>query len=164
VQERKPNDFAPFTVADLQAEFQPLIKALNGYVQRLRTQLEAQRRFTANAAHQLRTPLALLRTQASYALRSTSESERKEATQAILSTTRQLTRLTNQLLTLAKAEPRGETGRRETVDLAGVTREVLEEYGALAVERGIDLAFEIEPKTAVPLKADPGELRDLVLN
>jgi len=164
VQERKPNDFMPFTVADLQAEFQPLIKALNGYVQRLRTQLEAQRRFTANAAHQLRTPLTLLRTQASYALRSASESERREATQAILSTTRQLTRLTNQLLTLAKAEPRGEAGRREAVDLAGVTREVLEEYGPLAVDRGIDLAFEIEPQTSVPLKADPGELRDLVLN
>lgn len=164
VEERKPSDFRPFKVAPLQAEFEPLVKALNGYLQRLRTQLDAQQRFTANAAHQLRTPLTLLRTQASYALRSSGEADRSEATQGILATTKQLTRLTNQLLALARAEPRGESARRESIDLAQTTREILEEYGPLAVDRGIDLSYETEPERVVALHADPVEMSDLIVN
>ena len=122
VRERKPDDLRPFAVAELQAELDPLLRALNVYMLRLAAQLAAQRRFTANAAHQLRTPLALLRTQVSYALRSEGEGERSDALRAALSTTEQLTRLTNQLLSLAKAEPDGQPLRRELLDLASVTR------------------------------------------
>jgi two-component system sensor histidine kinase TctE len=166
VEDRKPNDFRPFSVAALQAELDPLVRALNDYMKRLRAQLDAQRRFTANAAHQLRTPLTLLRTQASFALRGADERERHEATEAILATTQQITRLTNQLLSLAKAEPSGQPPRRDPIDLVTATREILVELGALAVDRGIDLAFEVVPdddKTA-SVRADPTMVRDLIVN
>jgi two-component system sensor histidine kinase TctE len=165
VEVRKPDDFRPFSVAALQAELDPLVRALNDYMMRLAAQLDAQRRFTANAAHQLRTPLTLLRTQASFALRGADEKERYEAAEAILATTQQITRLTNQLLSLAKAEPHGQPPRRETIDLVTTTREILVEHGALAVDRGIDLAFEVEPdgETAI-VRADPTMLRDLIVN
>ena len=152
VRERKPNEYAPFAVAALQAELAPLVGALNGYMIRLQSQLDAQRRFTANAAHQLRTPLALLRTQATYALRTTSDAERSDATHAILATTHQIARLTNQLMSLAKAEPNGQALRRDRIDLVALTREILEEYGALAVDRGIDLAFDVSPSEPAVLR------------
>jgi two-component system, OmpR family, sensor histidine kinase TctE len=165
VEDRSPNDLRPFSVAALQAELDPLMRALNAYMTRLGAQLDAQRRFTANAAHQMRTPLTLLRTQASYALRGSNEGERQEAIRAIVATTRQITRLTNQLLSLAKAEPQGHTPQRDPLDLVAVTRDILVEHGSLAVERDIDLAFEVVPSGAVALvDADPALLRDLIVN
>jgi len=164
VRDREPDEYAPFAVAALQTELDPLVNALNGYMLRLQSQLDAQRRFTANAAHQLRTPLALLRTQTTYALRTTNESERTNATRAILATTLQITRLTNQLLSLAKAEPHGQPLRRDPVDLASITREILEEYGRLAVDRGVDLAFEVATNESALVDADLALLRDLIVN
>lgn len=164
VAERQPDEFRPFAAADVQTELRPLVTALNEYMDRLQRQLEAQRRFMANAAHQLRTPLTLLRTQASFALRSGSDSERREATRAMLATTRQMTRLTNQLLSLARVEPDGRTAHRETSDLTALTRAVLEEYGSVAVDRHIDLAFQVASPAPPPLVGDPSMLRDLVVN
>ena len=165
VEDRSPNDLRPFSVAALQAELDPLMRALNAYMLRLAAQLDAQRRFTANAAHQMRTPLTLLRTQASYALRGSNEGERQEAIRAIVATTRQITRLTNQLLSLAKAEPQGHPPQRDPLDLVAVTRDILVEHGALAVERNVDLAFEVAPSGAAALvDADPALLRDLIVN
>ncbi len=165
VEERSPSDLRPFTVGSLQVELDPLMRAVNAYMLRLGAQLDAQRRFTANAAHQLRTPLTLLRTQASYALRRGDEGERQEALQAIVATTRQITRLANQLLSLAKAEPHGQLPSSDAVSLVDVTRDILVEYGALAVEREIDLAFEVVGSRDTSLvRADLPMLRDLILN
>jgi two-component system sensor histidine kinase TctE len=164
VRDRKPDDFRAFSVPALQAELDPLVEALNGYQRRLQGQLEAQRRFTANAAHQLRTPLTLLRTQASYALRADGADDRTEATRAILATSKQLTRLTNQLLSLARAEPHGQLERREDVDLVATARAVLEDFGSLAVERGVDLAFDVGTGASAIFRADPAMVRDLIVN
>lgn len=166
VAERQPNDFRPFAAQAMQSELRPLVDALNGYMVRLRAQLEAQRRFTANAAHQLRTPLTLLRTQATYALRSASESDRHDATRAVLATMEQLTRLTNQLLSLARVEPDGHLVRRDPLDVALLARVVLEDFGQLAVDRHVDLAFDVALSHAdAPLTlADPAMLRDLIVN
>ncbi|MBV8750425.1 MAG: sensor histidine kinase [Candidatus Eremiobacteraeota bacterium] len=165
VETRAPDDFRPFSVAALQAELDPLVRALNEYMGRLRAQLDAQRRFTENAAHQLRTPLTLLRTQASFALRGADERERAEATRAIVATTQQITRLANQLLSLAKAEPHGQPPRRDAIDLVATTRDILVEHGRLAVDRQVDLAFEVAaPAPAATVRADPTMLRDLIVN
>ena len=163
VEARRLDEYRPFAVAALQAELRPFVTALNGYMLRLQHQVDAQRRFTANAAHQLRTPLTLLRTQASYALRG-SEGERLEAIRAILSTTSQLVRLTNQLLTLARSERHRETLRYEEVDLAATMREILEEHGPLAVDRQVDLSFDVEPGDAPVVRADSAALRDMMVN
>lgn len=160
----RPGEYRPFSVSTLQVELRPFVTALNDYMRRLQAQMEAQRRFTANAAHQLRTPLTLLRTQASYALDGANDAERFEALRAILATTTQIARLTNQLLTLAKAEPHGQTAHREAVDLTLTTRAILEEHGALAVARDLDLAFEVGPSESTTICADPPALRDLIVN
>ncbi|MDB5026768.1 MAG: integral rane sensor signal transduction histidine kinase [Candidatus Eremiobacteraeota bacterium] len=165
VADRQPNEFRPFSADEVQSELRPMVAALNEYMHRLLLQLEAQRRFTDNAAHQLRTPLTLLRTQASFALRSAVAEERQEATRAILATTRQITRLTNQLLSLARVEPDGHTAQRARVDLAELTRAVLEEHGSLAVDRHVDLGFDVAASAPhVFVEADPAMLRDLIVN
>jgi two-component system sensor histidine kinase TctE len=164
VEALRPGEYRPFSLSALQVELRPFVTALNDYMRRLQEQIEAQRRFTENAAHQLRTPLTLLRTQASYALGRGSDGERSEALRAILATTSQLARLTNQLLSLAKAEPHGQTAAREAVDLTRTTREILEEHGALAVSRELDLAFEVRGTEPAIVLADPAALRDLIVN
>ncbi|TIT39695.1 MAG: sensor histidine kinase, partial [Mesorhizobium sp.] len=101
----KRSELDPIEVAGAQSEIRPLVDALNAYMERVRAQMAAQRRFIANAAHQLRTPLALLSTQASYALRENAVDARKEALVALQASSARLARLAEQLLTLSRAEP-----------------------------------------------------------
>ncbi|TIN31629.1 MAG: HAMP domain-containing protein, partial [Mesorhizobium sp.] len=77
------SDLDPVEVPGAQSEIRPLIDALNAYMERVRAQMAAQRRFIANAAHQLRTPLALMSTQASYVLRESAADRREEALVAL---------------------------------------------------------------------------------
>ncbi|WP_192385690.1 sensor histidine kinase, partial [Mesorhizobium silamurunense] len=99
------SELDPVDVPGAQSEIRPLIDALNAYMARVRAQMAAQRRFIANAAHQLRTPLALMSTQASYALRESAADQRQEALVALQSSSGKLARLAEQLLTLSRAEP-----------------------------------------------------------
>jgi len=163
VVERRPDDLAPFAVESVQRELKPLVESLNQYMARLERGLAARRRFNANAAHQLRTPLAVLRAQAGYALGECTERERTEALRAIVSTASEMTRLTNQLLTLSRAEAAGRVLRGEPVDLAALVQRVLEELAGAALTREVDLGFEGdgEPVTAW---GDPVMLHELVVN
>jgi len=163
VLERRPDELTPFSGKALQAEIRPLVDALNQYIERLRRQSAAQRRFIANAAHQLRTPLTLLSTQATYASRATSGAEKDEALQAIHDNTQQMTRLANQLLTLSRVEPDGQALRLEPVDLVAVARRALESVVALALAREMDLGFETAADTAIVV-ADATTLQELIIN
>jgi two-component system sensor histidine kinase TctE len=162
VASRARHEFTPFAVASVQSEVQPLVAALNQYMERLQRQIAARRRFIANAAHQLRTPLALLRTQADFALRSPTPEEKDEALGAILAGTRQMARLTTQLLTLSRAEA-ATVPRRERVEIAALAARVLEEHAGLALARRIDLGFEEKGAGAV-VGGDPAMLRELLAN
>ena len=160
---RRPDDYRAFSASALQAELRPLVVSLNAHMDRLRKQMDAQRRFTANAAHQLRTPLALLRTQASYALRAP-DGERAEATRAIQATTNQLARMVNQLLSLARSERAREVTRFEPIDLVAITREILEEQAPRALEHGLDVSFDATATSTDGVLGDRSSLRDLVSN
>lgn len=138
----------PFDPGTVQTELRPLVEALNAYQGRVEAQMGAQRRFVANAAHQLRTPLALLSTQASYAAREPEAAARREALEAIGSSTRQLARLIGQLLALARAEPGSRRPRRDPVRLEGIVRRVLDAQAEAALGRGIDLGLEASPAAA----------------
>ncbi len=113
------------------------------YMGRVEGQMAAQRRFVANAAHQLRTPLALLATQATFARRSGNGVERDQALAGVEESTRRLARLAAQLLTLSRAEPGGRRPRDEVIDLADSTRRVMEGLADFAIERGIDLGLDV---------------------
>jgi two-component system, OmpR family, sensor histidine kinase TctE len=163
VVERRPDELKPFSGAFLQAELVPFVAALNRYMERLRHQIEAQRRFIADAAHQLRTPLTLLSTQAGFALRANHPSEKNEAIQAIEGNARQMTRLANQLLTLSRAEPSARPPVRDPVDLVATARRALESLVDLALARDIDLGFEPQVETATVL-GESTLLQEMIVN
>lgn len=156
------SDLDPVEVPGAQSEIRPLIDALNVYMERVRAQMAAQRRFIANAAHQLRTPLALLSTQASYALRETVPDARQEALVALQTSSGKLARLAEQLLTLSRAEPGSRRPRADHIDLTEAARHVLETQAPAAIARNIDLG--LEETGPVPVIGDGAMLREMIVN
>ncbi len=162
VQQRGPNQLDPFAPDSVQSELRPLVAALNHHMERVQKQMAAQRRFIANAAHQLRTPLTLLNMQATYALRETDPQERAGALTAIEDGTRRLAHLAGQLLTLSRASPGSRRPRQDEVDLAALARQVLESLSALAVARQIDLGLEAAVQPVIT--GDETMLREMLMN
>ncbi|MBZ9974863.1 sensor histidine kinase [Mesorhizobium sp. BR-1-1-10] len=156
------SDLDPVDVPGAQSEIRPLIEALNAYMERVRAQMGAQRRFIANAAHQLRTPLALLSTQASYALRETATDARQEALVALQASSGKLARLAEQLLTLSRAEPGSRRPRADRIDLTEAARHVLETQAPAAIARKIDLG--LEERGPVAVIGDGTMLREMIVN
>jgi len=152
----------PFDPESVQTELQPLVEALNGYMGRVQRQMAAQRRFVANAAHQLRTPLTLLATQASFALRESDPARRQEALEALTRSTRQAARLAEQLLTLTRAEPGSRAPRAEHIGMVEIARKVLEARAVEALERGFEIALEAGDEVFVT--GDGTMLREMVVN
>lgn len=147
----------------VQNELRPLVHALNDHMERVQNQMAAQRRFVSNAAHQLRTPLALISTQASVAAREADTARRDEALTALRSSTRQVTRLASQLLTLSRAEPGSRRPRNDTIDLAETARRVLETLAEEALRRDIDLGLEADEKP-IHIEGDGTMLREMLVN
>ncbi|TIX93165.1 sensor histidine kinase [Rhizobium sp. P44RR-XXIV] len=163
VRERGRQRLDPLDPNMVQNELRPLVHALNDHMERVQNQMAAQRRFVSNAAHQLRTPLALISTQASVAARETDNGRRDEALSALRSSTWQVTRLASQLLTLSRAEPGSRRPRNDTIDLADTARQVLENLAEEALRRNIDLGLEADD-TSVHVEGDGTMLREMLVN
>ncbi|ASW04587.1 sensor histidine kinase [Rhizobium sp. 11515TR] len=163
VRERGRQRLDPLDPHMVQNELRPLVHALNDHMERVQNQMAAQRRFVSNAAHQLRTPLALISTQASFAARETDNIKRDEALTALRSSTRQVTRLASQLLTLSRAEPGSRRPRSDTIDLAETARRVLETLAEEALRRNIDLGLEAG-EAPVHIEGDGTMLREMLVN
>ncbi|OCJ04543.1 histidine kinase [Rhizobium sp. AC27/96] len=163
VRERGRQRLDPLNPNMVQNELRPLVHALNDHMERVQNQMAAQRRFVSNAAHQLRTPLALISTQASVAARETDNGRRDEALSALRSSTWQVTRLASQLLTLSRAEPGSRRPRNDTIDLADTARQVLENLAEEALRRNIDLGLEADD-TSVRIGGDGTMLREMLVN
>jgi two-component system, OmpR family, sensor histidine kinase TctE len=142
VERREPTDLADFDVALVHKEVRPLVAAMNGYMARLQTLLAAQRRFIADASHQLRTPLAVLKTQAELALRENDKNTLREIVASIAGTTDATEHLANRLLSLARAGHGAAAGELQYVSLVDIVRQVGLELAQEAVKKGIDLSFE----------------------
>ncbi|MBY4897692.1 sensor histidine kinase [Cupriavidus sp. AU9028] len=130
------------------AEVEPLIRALNALLARLRDALDAQRKFIADAAHQLRTPLTAVKLHADRAVQSQSPEGARHALRELQSAADRAVRLSNQLLSLARAEPGlslERLGPVEHFDLATLAFETGAEWVPQALERRIDLGFETLP-------------------
>ena len=161
VSRRRPDDLTPLSVDSVQTELRPLVGAMNHLMERVERQMAAQRRFVANAAHQLRTPLTLLGTQASYALREAEGPGRTEALTALQRSAGQLAHLASQLLTLSRAAPGSRRPRQDRIDLHELARQALEPLAGMAVERGIDLGLD---GSSVAVRGDETMLREAVVN
>ncbi len=155
-------DLSPIDPSGVPGEVAGVVAAMNGYMARLKGTLERQERFIADATHQLRTPLAVLRTQAGLALREEDPARLRETVAAMDRTAADTAHLASQLLTRARAQHGIALPADETVDLAECARWVCLDLGGEAVARGVDLAFESADR--VPLRGDPTLLRELVKN
>ena len=145
VADRNPSQLEPIRVARLHVELRPIVEAINQCIARMGQQAATQRQFISDAAHQLRTPLALLVAQIQYARqRDNRDAPLAEALAGMHKSSRKLTTLTNKLLLLAQAESAAPSSARERVDLSALIAGVLEELIAFAQSHEIDLGAELE--------------------
>lgn len=164
IESRSHRDLSALPLEQAPQEVRPLIGAMNELLERLSLALAAEQRFIADAAHQLRTPIAGLKTQTELALRHAPAGEAHATLTQLHSATQQATRLVNQLLSLARAEPA--TGREhivERIDLVQLAREATAEWVPRAIERNVDLGFDTDAVTAV-VTGDPFLVREMLNN
>jgi len=164
VASRSPVDLRPLALENVPKEVRPLVTAINDLLERLQQDLQAQRRFVANAAHQLRTPIAGLKTQSELALRQTDPKEINHALGLIHTGAERAARLANQLLALARAEPEAVDSQlwRE-IDLNLVGKNTCREFVSEALSKDIDLGFE-SSKVPVYVRGDESSLHELACN
>lgn len=144
IRARRANDMSPISAELAPAEIVPLIAAMNSLLVRLAATSETQRRFVANAAHQLKTPLAGMKTQAELALREHSPEKTNESLEQLVRGSDRATRLVNQLLTLARAESveRANQHFTDDLDLNQLAEMQTMRWVDTALEKQIDLGFE----------------------
>ena len=138
---RTHTDLSQLPLKDIPEEIYPIFTEVNELLARLSHSLDANRRFIADASHQLRTPIAALQAEAEMALRSPDPSE---SLKKIVAGTHRITHLAHQLLTLSRLEPQ-QNHTLKIVDLAELTRAAAERWMPLALARNIDLGFELSP-------------------
>lgn len=164
IETRSHLDLSALPEAPAPRELQPLIHAMNDLLGRLSAALAAQQRFIADAAHQLRTPLAGIKTQTELALRNTQSDEVQATLRQLRTATEQTTRLVNQLLSLARAEPGAKREyATQLIDLSSLARESTTEWVPRAIERDIDLGFE-GPETAAKIDGNAFLLKEMLNN
>ncbi|ABX13728.1 sensor histidine kinase [Burkholderia multivorans] len=144
VADRGPMELEPIRPERLQHELRPIVDAINQCIARLNTHTATQRRFIADAAHQLRTPIAVLDTQIQYAQqRGNDDRELASVLDSMQRSSRKMADVTDKLLLLAHAEATPSTLLTQRVDLAALVSSVLEETIVLAQRRDIDLGAEL---------------------
>jgi len=156
---RAENDLTPISAPDAPRELAPLVDATNQVMTRLAHLLDNQKRFVRDTAHQLRTPLAVLKTQVQSALHG--DLEPRQALLEINDTVDRATSLANQMLSLAKVEQLRQQPDAPVLDLAGVVRSVALELSPLIADKELD--FEIETMPA-PVRSHEWMLRELTRN
>ena len=143
IRERKSDDLSPLDDKAVPMEVAPLVVSVNDLLERLKDSIVTQKRFLADAAHQLKTPLAGLRMQADLAQRSgSSEEDLKKSLQQIGRASVQATHTVNQLLSLARAEGGGANLPLQSCDMSMLASEVLQDCLPHAMDKGLDLGFE----------------------
>ena len=141
IRARKPGDLSPLDQQIVPVEVAPLVGSVNEMIERQKDMLDTQKHFLANAAHQLKTPLAGLRMQADLALRSAAGAEDlKRSLQQIGRSSIRATHTVNQLLALARAE--SGSLARQPCNMVQLVQEVMQECLPAALEKNLDLGYE----------------------
>ncbi len=145
------------------SEVKPLVHALNHLLFRLRAALDNERRFTADAAHELRTPLAAIKIQTQVALASKEEADSRHALRQVQAGTDRASRLVDQLLRLARLDPLEGLAETGDVRVDELARQLVDEMAPLARQSGKSLSFVDGPDN-VPVRADADLLRSALRN
>ncbi|MGA9165659.1 MAG: ATP-binding protein [Thiobacillus sp.] len=160
---RSKNNLDPIATGVVPREARPLIDALNGLLERLASALEFERRFTSDAAHELRTPLAAIKVQAQVCQMSTDEAMRSHALTQVTCSVDRASRLVEQLLRLARLDPLSGIVDAVSFDLGPLVQDVINELHPAAQEKNQSLEFT-PPPSPVQLHGDPEMLRVAIRN
>ena len=139
VEVQTPQYLAPIEIDDVPLEVEPLVRSLNHLLERLRVAFDNEHAFTANAAHELRTPLGALKTEVQVLRQFELPEPAKKAVQRMEARVDRATHLVSQLLTMARMEADGGLENLQQIDLVGVLREVLEDIGVEAQKRQVEI-------------------------
>ena len=168
IRARKSDDLSPLDEKTVPLEVAPLVSSVNDLLRRLKESIGIQKRFLADAAHQLKTPLAGLRMQADLAQRKEAgEEELKQSLQQIGRASVQATHTVNQLLSLARAEGAGSIDL-QPCDMAALISEVLNDSLPHAMEKGLDLGYDgvdtAKKRRFLTLQGNPTLLKEMIRN
>jgi len=144
IEQRSPDHLGPVDRPGIPREVAPLVTALNDLFARVVTASAAEKAFIADAAHQLRTPLTVLRTETELALLEAHPPQLDGLLRRLHSATTRAARLANQLLSQARAEHERHNSAMERFDLKQIATEAAEEWVARSMDAGVDLGFELE--------------------
>jgi len=167
IRARKPDDLSPLDEKTVPLEVVPLVSSVNDLLTRLKDSIATQKRFLADAAHQLKTPLAGLRMQADLAQREAANAEElKQSLKQIGRSSMRATHTVNQLLALARAESGGQVIARQPCDLTRLTMEAVRDSVPRTMDRHIDLGYDgPEPGSpGVQLEGNPTLLKEMIRN
>jgi signal transduction histidine kinase len=160
--ERNVNSLQPIASKELPGEVKPLVDALNDLLERLANAFTMQKHFIADAAHELRTPVAALSIQVELAQRATLDEDRQISLCEVQAGVTRLAHLTQQLLTLARLEPDAQSPVMQSVELSALCKSVISDQVRRAEASGIDLG--LAEHAASSISGDPETLRILLNN
>jgi len=164
VANRAPSHLEPVDLKEVPEEIKPVIDELNKLFFRLKQGFEREKRFAADAAHELRTPLAALKAQAQVALNTKDIEEKNQALQKLIASVNRSTHIVQQLLTMNKLVPEAvQVEDLEQVNVIKLTREVIAMLAPTAVEKKIELEFEAD-EYIPEILANPTALSILIRN
>ena len=164
LRDRSAQDLRALDATTAPSEMQPVVGALNGLLARVDQMLSSQQRFIADAAHQLRTPIAGLKTQAEMALRTRDPEALRGTLDNIVAAAARMGSLVARLLALARTGPDArESVMRQPMDLEQFARAITTDAIPRALEAGIDLGFA-SPEHPITMEGDPILLRELIGN
>ncbi len=149
ISRRAPDNLAPLDVAQTPREIQPLVGQLNTLFRRIAESLENERRFTADAAHELRTPVAAIRAQAQVARGAYDDATRAHALDNVIAGCDRAAHLIDQLLTLARLD-RSQQAPAQTCRLRSLAAEAVAELAPQAVADGLQLELAEGPEVEIP--------------
>ena len=162
VASRTAENLTPLDVADAPSEIGALVTSLNELFGRIHGLIEQERRFTADAAHELRTPLAGIRAQAQVARGATNDAERARALDGVMAGCDRAAHAVEQMLTLARLAPDAVSFQPAPVGLDAILREAIRELASAALEKRIDIELAQDTRVLVP--GDAGLLAILFRN
>ncbi|RZI41455.1 sensor histidine kinase [Herbaspirillum sp. HC18] len=164
IRARRPDDLSPIESGQVPEEISPLVGSLNDMLERLSQSIEMQKRFIADAAHQMKTPLAGMRMQSELAMRETRHEEIHRSLEQLSKSSETATRLVNQLLALARAENQTPAAKPFVpLELSELARNVVQEWVQPSFTHRIDLGFE-QPGHPIMVLGNPVMLRELLSN
>ncbi|MGP6428583.1 ATP-binding protein [Pseudomonas paraglycinae] len=152
----------PLQLTPLPSELEPMQAALNRMLAQIQEVLGRERRFIADAAHEMRTPLAVLRVHAQNLLEAGTEQERRESLEFLIAGVDRTSRLVNQLLTMARLEPKASAPANQRIDLGDTVRNSLVQLTPWLLSKHLELAFDVNEQP-FPAFADAATI-DIALN